>query len=149
MVKHTVKMLESEFKGERTAYSSNSIFIALLTNGGLNFNPDLIGEIIFPDGFGMVEPPGPSFGFGCLYLSESEQNGRVAIASLNDRTDEEGRQVSRTEILESLETYFDAYFEVKEDEGLIVQIPWESFRDNVSKGSGYSYIHLVEFEPDD
>jgi len=149
MTIRNVKMLETDFKGQRTAYTSNSIFVALLCNSTSNYDPEVIGETIFPGGFGMIEPPGPSFGFGSLFLAEKEQNGKVAISALDARLNEEGEKVSKIEILESLETYFDAYFEVLEDRKVIVQIPWGKFLDRLLQESEYSYIHLIEFEPDE
>jgi hypothetical protein len=144
-----VKMFNSEFKATRTAYSSNSVFLVFLVNSSCKYDPEAVGELIFPEGFASVQPPGPSFGFGSLFLSDSEQDGKVAIDSLASRTNEDGEAFSVADVMESLETYFDGYFEVLENEKVIKQISWEQFHDFLARGAVYSHIHLVEFEPDE
>lgn len=143
-----VKMLHKKFKGQRTAYSSDSIFIAILSRQGVNYDPEAIGEIIFPDGFGSIQPPGPSFGFGEIFLSKSEQDGVVLISSLGNRLNEEGKKVTYEEVVNSLESYTDAFFLVEEDANIIRQIEWDTFQGYLSGDSNYDFLHLVEFEPD-
>lgn len=145
---YDVKMQRKSFKGQRTAYSSDSIFVAILSRQGTTYDSEAIGELIFPDGFGQVEPPGPSFGFGEIFLAESEQNGVVPISSLDNRLNEEGKKVTRAEVVNSLESYIDAFFLVEEDANIIRQIEWNAFQGYLAGDSNYDFLHLVEYEPD-
>ena len=101
----TVKLFEGEFKGQRTAYSANCMFIAILTNLKVKYDHEVIGEAIFPDGFGAMDPPGPSAGFGAIVLTDDEEDGKVVIADLKDREDAKGKIKSERAIKKSLKEY--------------------------------------------
>lgn len=144
-----VQMFEKEFHGARTVYSSNSIFIAILTNSELKYDQDVIGSIIFPDGFETVEPPGPSFGFGSIVLSEDEEDGKVVIADLKNREDEDGKVISSEALKESLEEYFDGFFLIDVPTQFIKQISFIDFYKQFEEEKDYKIIHFIEFEPDE
>ena len=86
-----MKLFEGEFKGQRTAYSANCMFIAILTNPKVKYDHEVIGEAIFPDGFGAMDPPGPCAGFGAIVLTDDEEDGKVVIADLKGREDDKGK----------------------------------------------------------
>ncbi|MSQ87603.1 MAG: hypothetical protein EXR10_12385, partial [Alphaproteobacteria bacterium] len=96
-----MKMFEGEFKGQRTAYSANCMFIALLTNPKVKYDHEAIGEAIFPDGFGAMDPAGPSSGFGAIVLTDNEEDGKVVIADLKEREDDDGKKKSESAIKKS------------------------------------------------
>lgn len=145
----SIEMLAGEFKGTRTAYSSNSIFLCILSNPTDKYDVESIGEKIFPDGFGSIEPPGPSFGFGSIVLTETESNGRILLKELNGRKDDEGNTVSGEQIKEALEDYMDAYFKVDAQAKKLVQISFKDFYELAMSGTEYKVLHLCEFEPDE
>jgi hypothetical protein len=142
-------MLNSEFHGSRTAYSSNAMFVAILTNIESKYNYEVIAESIFPDGFGVIEPPGPSFGFGVIVLSENESNGKVNITDLKHRNDEEGVKITAEALKESLEEYFDGFFTVNDSSQTITQVSFDEFYKLFEEEDQYKILHLCEFEPDE
>ena len=144
----TVKLFEGEFKGQRTAYSANCMFIALLTNPKVKYDHEAIGEAIFPDGFGAMDPPGPSSGFGAIVLTDDEENGKVVIADLKEREDDDGKKKSESAIKKSLKDYFDGFFVVEKTEECMRQISFEKFYKLFKEGSEYKLVHFCEFSPD-
>ena len=142
-------MLNSEFHGSRTAYSSNSIFIAILTNIESKYNHEIIAESIFQNGFGVIEPPGPSFGFGIIVLNDNEADGKVNITDLKHRNDEEGRKISTEVLRESFEEYFDGFFTFDDSSQTITQVSFVEFYKLFEEEDKYKILHLCEFEPDE
>ena len=144
----TVKLFEGEFKGQRTAYSANCMFIAILTNPKVKYDHEVIGEAIFPDGFGAMDPPGPSAGFGAIVLTDDEEDGKVVIADLKGREDAKGKIKSERAIKKSLKEYFDGFFVVNKTEKCIIQISFEEFYKLFKEESDYKLVHFCEFSPD-
>jgi hypothetical protein len=146
-----VEMLEGEFKGSRTAYTSDSIFIAVLSNVNILSKLEIIGDFIFPDGFGCIQPPGPSFGFGLIELLPEEESGSVNIQKLISRV--EKRDTSNDDeytdknIQTSLLNYFDGFFIYDKNSNTATQITSDKFVDKFLDGS-YKTINFIEFEPD-
>jgi hypothetical protein len=143
-----VKMFDGEFHGARTAYSSNSIFIAILTNPGVKYDFELIGEKIFPEGFGCINPPGPGFGFGDILLSDDEESGLVTLSSLKNRLNGDGKKLTKKALKESLEEYFDAFFVVEKSAKHIRQVEFDFFYQLLNEGKDYELVQICEFEPD-
>ena len=146
---NSIDMFEGEFRGTRTAYSSNSVFIGILSNTEESYDAEAIGEKIFPNGFGSIEPPGPSFGFGPIVLSEKEQSGRILIKNLTGRKDDEGSAVGAEQIAQALEDYMDACFKVDSEAKKLVQISIDEFNNLIKSGKDYKILHICEFEPDE
>lgn len=144
-----VKMKDEEFRGTRTAYSSNAIFIAILSNSSDVYDHEAVGSIIFPQGFSCIEPPGPSFGFGVIELSEGEDNGKIDIVALRSREDDDGNPVEAEALRESLDEYFDAYFVVSNKNGCIRQVDFDEFYALFLSAQGCDTIQFCEFEPDE
>jgi hypothetical protein len=144
----SVKMFDGEFKGQRTAYSGNCMFVAILTNPNIEYDHEVIGEAIYPEGFGAMEPPGPSSGFGSILLTEEEENGKVEIAGLKDRKDDNGKKLTTKKVKESLEEYIDGFFIVDEVDKCIKQVSFDEFYQFLNKGNVYKVIHFCEYMPD-
>lgn len=142
-------MFEGEFKGARTAYSSNSMFVAILANPSDTYDHEAIGEKIFPDGFGCIEPPGPGFGFGTIVLSDEEQDGKIQIENLQGRKNEDGETISPDDLKESWVEYFDAFFKADAKGKVLKQISFEDFYAALTAGKDYKIVHVVEFEPEE
>jgi hypothetical protein len=144
-----LEMLPGDFHGARTAYSSNSVFIAILTNPKVEYDPEVIGSAIFSTDFGSINPPGPSFGFGVIVLTGNEGDGKVAISDLKVREDDDGKKLTQSSLKGSLEEYFDGFFIVNKTDKCIRQIKfgafWELFKDE----NEYKLVQFCEFEPDD
>lgn len=101
-----VKFLTKKFKGSRTAYLSNSIFIAILSDTKQKYDHEIIGKAIFANGFGCINPPGPSFGFGTIILKDNEEDGKVKISILKKRKDYDWKSFTSAELKGSLSEYF-------------------------------------------
>jgi hypothetical protein len=144
----TVKMFEGDFKGQRTAYSANCMFIAILTNLKVKYDLEAIGEAIYPDGFGTMDPPGPSSGFGAIVLTDEEEDGKVVISDLKDREDLNGKRKSERAIKKSLKDYFDGFFVVEKTEKCMKQISFKEFYKLFIEDSDYKIVHFCEFAPD-
>ena len=144
-----VKLLKKTLHGARTAYSSNSLFIAILANTKQKYDHERIGEVIFPSGFGCINPPGPNFGFGCIVLSDDEENGKVKISAFKQRKDEDGKKIKLTQLKNSLIEYFDAFFIVNSKDQCLEQILFNSFIKYFENSKEYDLIHFCEFEPDE
>jgi hypothetical protein len=143
----SVLMYERKFHGRRTAYSSDSVFVAILFNQGDSYDHEAIGARIFPNGFGCIEPPGPSFGFGSIVLTEDEEDGRVSVADLRARHDEDGNLIELDSVKKSLDEYFDGFFVVDTAGSQIKQIDLEHFSVLFESSTQYSHIQFCEFEP--
>lgn len=133
-------MLSKEFSGKRTAYSSNSMFIAILSADEDAYDLEAIGEQIFPDGFGCITPPGPSGGFGEIQLSEDEEDGKITIDTLKSRID-------KGALKSSLKEHFDGFFVIDGSKKQITQVDFKTFLSALDD-SRFHWIQLVEFEPD-
>ena len=144
-----VKLLTKKFHGGRTAYSSSSIFIAILANIKQKYDPESIGESIFPTGFGCINPPGPSFGFGSIVLTDDEEDGKVKISALKQRKDEDGNKIKPTELKNSLSEYFDGLFVVNSKDECLEQVSFDVFFKFFEDSKEYELIHFCEFEPDE
>lgn len=144
----TVKMFEGEFKGQRTAYSANCMFIAILANPKVKYDHEAIGEAIYPDGFGAMDSPGPSSGFGAIALTDDEEDGKVVIADLKIRESEDGKKASEKAIKKSFKEYIDGFFLVDKDAKCIKQISFEDFFKLFTEEADYKTVHFCEFMPD-
>jgi len=143
-----LKMFDGEFKGQRTAYSGNCMFVAILTNQNVKYDHEVIGEAIYPAGFGAMEPPGPSSGFGSILLTEEEEDGKVEIEGLKDRKDDSGKKLTTKKIKSSFEEYIDGFFVVDESDKCIKQISFDDFYKLLNQGDVYKIVHFCEFMPD-
>jgi hypothetical protein len=144
-----VKFLTKKFRGTRTAYSSSSIFIAILANAKQKYDCEKIGESIFPNGFGSINPPGPSFGFGSIVLSDNEEDGKVKISALKQRKDEDGKKIKPTDLKNSISEYFDGLFVVNSKDECLEQVSLDLFYKFFEEAKEYELIHFCEFEPDE
>ena len=142
-------MLRGKFTGMRTKYSARSIFVAILFNYGDNYDHESIGSEIFPDGFGCIEPPGPSSGFGSIALTKKEQDGKIRIQSFKNRKNDDGESVTESALRASFESYFDAYFVVDRDNSCIRQVRKTEFLKSAFDDKEFTAVHLCEFEPDE
>ena len=142
-----VKLIENEFKPMRTAYNSDSIFIAVLINSFENYDEEIIGEKIMGGEFGCVEPPGPSFGFGVIKLPD-DNDGKLKVTdllSISKKSIKEDSELRNETLESSLEEYMDGFFIVDNNE--IKQVKFKKFFGAI-KNKDYQNIHFVEFEPD-
>ena len=144
-----VKLSSKKFHGSRTAYSSNSIFIAILSDAKQKYDHEIIGESVFPNGFGCINPPGPSFGFGTIVLKDNEENGKVKISILKKRKDYDGKSVTPAELKSSLSEYFDGFFIFSSKDQCISQIPFDTFYTYFIDANEFDTVHFCEFEPDE
>jgi len=144
-----LKMFEGEFHGARTAYSANGMFIVILTNPKVKYDHEVIGAAIFPEGFGAMDPPGPSSGFGAIVLTDDEDDGRVVIADLKVRENDDGKKLSKKAIKDSLKEYIDGFFVVDKVAKCIRQVKFAEFYKLFGDGTEYTLIHFCEFEPDE
>ena len=144
-----VKFLTKKFHGSRTAYSSSSIFIVILSDAKQKYDHEIIGEAIFPNGFGCINPPGPSFGFGTIVLKDNEEDGKVKISILKKRKDYDGKSVASAELKSSLSEYFDAYFLFNAKDQFLTQISFDAFYQYFIDAIEVDTVHFCEFEPDE
>jgi hypothetical protein len=144
-----VKFLTKKFHGSRTAYSSSSIFVAILSDAKQKYDHEIIGKAIFPNGFGCINPPGPSFGFGTIVLKDNEDDGKVKISILKKRKDYDGKNVSSAELKSSLGEYFDGFFIFNKKDQCLLQISFDIFYTYFNDAKEFDTVHFCEFEPDE
>ena len=130
-----VKFLKGPFKQRRLTWSSRSLFIAILVPRKAIVDPEPIGEQLFPDGFGCIEPPGPIDGFGSLGLPRDEDYC-FDVLSLRKRAQ-----------LETLAKFMDGFFIVDPTQRCILEVSMKEFSKAIS-GAEFEKVRVAEFEPD-
>lgn len=130
-----VKFLDGPFEQRRSEYSSSSIFVAILVPPDASYDAECIGEELFPDGFGCIDPPGPVDGFGALGTS-ADDDGRYALSILR-----KGKNAAE------LDPFMDGYFVVDVAGKCLREVTKASFHKDL-KADGFETVHVVEFEPD-
>ena len=96
--------------GLGAAMSEVVFYMPVLRIAKQKYDHEIIGEAIFPNGFGCINLPGPSFGFGTIVLKDNEDDGKVKISILKKRKDYDGKNVASAELKSSLSEYFDGFF---------------------------------------
>lgn len=137
-----IEIFSDSFGINRNAYSSRSIFVSVLGyhQEDMSYDPESIGEIIFPDGFGTIDPPGPIDGFGKIKFNEFSNSNKISLRDLRDLIGQDG-------ISEAINDFIDYFFLLDARKKKIIETDKETFLVKCQSNM-WNEIHFHEFEPD-
>lgn len=131
----TVKFLKGPFGQRRSAYSSGSLFVAILIPANSTYDPECIGEKLLPRGFGYIDPPGPIDGLGALGTSP-DGDGCYPVIALRDPSS-----------AAALDEHMDGYFIIDIADTCMHEVTKRSFHDSIISDA-FKMVRVIEFEPD-